>query len=72
MGKRVPLTDRQLAHLRMFGPYTYSIKLGPVGKELEALGLVEWMPSWVPGGDDYGITEAGQQAVLAARKQEAE
>lgn len=57
------LTEEQRTSLSMYGPETYSIKLGPIGRELERLGLVEWVPSWMGGGYDYAITEAGRRAL---------
>lgn len=40
--------------LSLFGPSTYSIKLPrtPARISLEELGLIEWVPSWMPGGSD--------------------
>ena len=63
------LTEEQLAALRMFRPNAYSIKLGPIGRELWKLGLVEWRPSWMPGGADYAITEAGRAALATPEVQ---
>lgn len=62
------LSQEQLSHLNMFGPETYSIKLGPIGKELEELGLVEWVPSWMPGGHDYKLTDYGKEYARKANR----
>lgn len=60
------VTREQIAALRMFRPDTHSIQLGPIGRELEQLGLVAWVPSWMPGGSDYAITDAGRAALAKA------
>ena len=57
-----PMSESEIAHLRMFRPETYSIFLGDVGKRLEARGYVTWVPPMF-GGISYAITAAGKDAL---------
>lgn len=61
-------TNEELSVLRMFGPETHSMKLGPIGALLESKGLVQWIPSWMPGGLDYQITDLGKRIVEEAQE----
>ena len=61
MAKEV--TEQHLRTLRLYSPNTYGIALNyDEAKELEAQGLVEWVPP-VFGSTQWAITEKGKQAV---------
>lgn len=60
------ITEQHLRTLRLYGPNTYGIALNyDEAKELEAQGLVEWVPP-VFGATQWAITEKGRQAVEEA------
>ena len=59
------ISDEHLVRLRMYKPSTYGINLGEIGREMEQLGLVEWVPPVFGGSPTYAITDAGRAALAS-------
>ena len=57
------MTHEQRANLEMYSDGTYGIALGEIGRELERLGFVEWVPPVFGNTPTYAITQAGKEAI---------
>ena len=59
------MTEDQRANLEMYRPDTYGIALGKIGREMEDLGWVRWVPPIFGETPTYAITDAGRDALAS-------